>query len=153
VSFSPHSVANAFLEIAKKHNKPLTNMQVQKLVYFAHGWNLAIKDEPLIDTPVKAWNFGPVISPLYKALKKYGNGVVTEKVLRNGEEVAAAHGEWEDSLFKRVWEVYGQLTGGQMSTLTHQEGSPWAVTFKESPFGVIDDALIAKHFKAQKKKQ
>lgn len=127
-------------------------MQLQKLVFFAHGWHLALKDEPLINTDVKAWNFGPVIPPLYKALKKFGNGQVEGPISRDGHDGTPPDGQFEKSLLKRVWDVYGHLTGGQMSTLTHTEGSPWDVTFAKKPYEEISDELIARHFKSLQKK-
>ena len=107
---------------------------------------------PLIDTDVKAWNFGPVIPLLYRALKRFGNGQVKGPITKEGFDVSPASGPFEQSLFKRVWEVYGHLSGGQMSTLTHESGSPWDVTFKKNPFEEIPDSLIAKHFKSLQKK-
>ena len=149
---SPISIANAFLAIAGEKGRALTNMQLQKLVFFAHGWHLALKGEPLIDTPVKAWNFGPVIPPLYKALKQFGNGTVIGPITKNNHDGTPPTEAFIMSLIERVWQVYGRLTGGQMSTLTHQDGSPWDVTFKKKPYEEIPDSLIAKHFKSLQKK-
>ena len=52
-------------------------MQVIKLVYIAHGWHLAIYDVPLVDDYVQAWQYGPVIPPLYYAFKRFGSGPIT----------------------------------------------------------------------------
>lgn len=153
VPYSPISIANAFLATAELEQRALTNMQLQKLVYFAHGWHLALKDEPLLNTDVKAWNFGPVIPPLYRALKQFGNGTVHGPIEKTGHDFTPPHDPFVQSLLQRVWAVYGHLTGGQMSTLTHEAGSPWDVTFKKKPFEQIPDDLISSHFKAQRKKE
>lgn len=130
-------------------------MQLQKLVYFAHGWHLALKGEPLINTPVKAWNFGPVIPPLYNALKKYGAGAVLEPISRRPDQSESAEEVFQEGFLKRlierVWEVYGHMTEGQLSALTHQPGEPWTITYQKTPFEVIPDDLIKAHFAKQLK--
>ncbi len=151
--YTPLKIANAFLALAKENGSTLTNMQLQKLVFFAHGWHLALKGEPLINTDVKAWNFGPVIPPLYRALKQFGNGTVQGPITKEDSDSVPPEDPFVQSLLRRVWDVYGHLTGGQMSTLTHEEGSPWDVTFKKKPYEQIPDELIASHFKSLQKKQ
>lgn len=152
VPYSPIRIANAFLAKAEGEGRVLTNMQLQKLVFFAHGWHLALKDAPLINTDVKAWNFGPVIPPLYRALKRFGNGTVVGPIEKSPDDLKPLEDEFVQSLIARIWQVYGHLTGGQLSTLTHKAGSPWDVTFKRKPFEEIPDDLIAKHFKSLQKK-
>jgi len=44
-------------------------MKLQKLVYYAHGWHLALNNEPLIDEQVECWQYGPVISSLFHEFK------------------------------------------------------------------------------------
>ena len=55
-------------------------MKLQKLAYFAHGWNLAIRNTPLINESVEAWKFGPVIPSLYHDVKGYGMEPITAKI-------------------------------------------------------------------------
>lgn len=140
---SARAIANAILRIARESDLPLDNMQLQKLVYFAHGWNLALKNKELIQESVKAWNFGPVIPPLYNRLRKYGNGEVTDFIDTNDPE---PQDDYTKRLLKRVVEVYGHMTGPQMSYLTHAEGTPWEKTWKKEKFSVIDNKLIREHF-------
>jgi uncharacterized phage-associated protein len=159
---SARAIANCFLEIAQKEGKQLTNMQLQKLVYFAHGWHLALTGEPLLTDAVKAWTFGPVIPPLYNSLKMFGNGLVTEPIKRKNldtGEIAVVEEpltDYEKRLLQRVWQVYGNMTGSEMSYLTHQPGTPWETTWNQEKFSVIPDHLIKEHFlllKAQKNGQ
>lgn len=145
LSFSAQSIANGFLTVAKEQAVPLTNMQVQKLVYYAHGFHLALKGEPLIEQEIKAWNFGPVIPPLYNDLKQYGNGVVTDLIPGfplPSEEFALA-------LIKRVFELYGRIPGPRLSAVTHAPNSPWDKVYKQAKFSVIPNDLIREDFKAK----
>ncbi len=70
------AIANEFLKRAQAEGRQLTHMHMQKLVYIAHGWNLAVNNEPLIDEPFQAWDYGPVVPSLYRALREYGAGPV-----------------------------------------------------------------------------
>lgn len=149
---SARAIANRFLEIAQSEGKQLTNMQLQKLVYFAHGWHLALTGEPLLTDAVKAWTFGPVIPPLYNSLKMFGNGLVTEFIKRKNSDtgeisvVKEPLTDYEERLLLRVWQVYGKMTGSEMSYLTHQPGTPWEATWNKEKFSVISDHLIKEHF-------
>lgn len=71
------AVANYFLDKAREDGVDLSPMKLQKLIYFAHGWHLAIYGEPLIDESVEAWAWGPVISSIYHDFKKYGRDPIT----------------------------------------------------------------------------
>lgn len=141
--YSSRAIANAILQIAHDSGGQLTNMQLQKLVYFAHGWHLALKDEPLFEDAVKAWNFGPVIPPLYNKLKKYGNETVTEPISTDETEPIDSY---VAALLNRIYAIYGHMSGAQMSYLTHKEGTPWATTWKSEKFAIISNELIKKHF-------
>ena len=76
---SSKAVANYFLDIAERDGKTLNPMKLQKLVYIAHGWHLAIRRRPLIRESVEAWKYGPVIADLYHEFKKFGNMPITER--------------------------------------------------------------------------
>ena len=49
-----------------------TPMHVLKLTYLCHGWMLGIYDHALINEPVEAWQYGPVVPSLYHKYKKFG---------------------------------------------------------------------------------
>lgn len=113
-------VAAYFLRRANEEGKVLTPMQVQKLVYLAHGWHLAITGEPLINEQVEAWQYGPVIPSLYHEYKKFGAQPIT---------VASVHDFHPPDdlrpILEKVWEVYKDFTGSQLSAMTHKRGTPW----------------------------
>ena len=55
--YDAKSIANFFIDRAKESGETLTQMKLHKLIYYAHGWHLALTGEPLIDEPVQAWNY------------------------------------------------------------------------------------------------
>lgn len=155
--YDPKAVANYFLDLADRADHPVTPMQLIKLVYIAHGWNLALQKEPLVDEPIEAWKFGPVIASLYHEFKAFGNAPVTEKATEfdfdKNEFVTAklSPNESTRALLQRVWDVYSPLSGTQLSGLTHREGTPWDTVWnklgkKRLRHAVIPDEMIAKHF-------
>ena len=137
------TVANQFLNLAEKQNKRLTQMQLQKLTYISHGWNLAISGSPLTNDVPEAWDYGPVYRELREALRGYGSGPVDRKIrykdfLRGefrddaNEEVKGAFSEFEQSVIQKVFEIYGDFHAFQLSALTHKEGTPWYKTYQNS---------------------
>ncbi len=79
MAYPAAAIANEFLDLAEKDSRKLTQMHVQKLVYFAHGWFLALKREPLVRERVEAWDYGPVIRQLYDAFRSFGSRPITDR--------------------------------------------------------------------------
>ncbi|ARO69695.1 hypothetical protein B9J09_06285 [Xylella fastidiosa subsp. pauca] len=127
--YSPATIANYFLQRASKEGRALTPMQVLKLVYIAHGWHLGFRKEPLIDEVVEAWRHGPVISSLYRKMKQYGSGGITELLPVNPFSWATARAskidEKSEEILDSVWNSCGHFGGIQLSEMTHKEGTPW----------------------------
>src|SRR5947209_4090298 len=116
MAYDARSVANEFLKIAQHGGRVLTNMQLQKLVYIAHGYALAILHKPLIKQSVEAWRYGPVVPDLYHALRQYGAGFVTGPIALISREQLS---ETDCTLVATVEAAYGRFTGPQLSTMTH----------------------------------
>jgi uncharacterized phage-associated protein len=141
------SVANRFLELAEADGRAMTPMQVLKLVYIAHGWNLGLSGKPLIDQPVEAWQYGPVIRDLYNAMKGFGGGAVAGPLPLGYGARADALTPSEDGLVRQVYKLYGGMSGVQLSGITHMQGTPWQQTYSPDRHSAeIDNGLIADHY-------
>lgn len=143
--YSAESAANAFLDLARRNGKFLTNMQLQKLVYIAHGYSLAKLRQPLFHNNIHAFEWGPVIPNLYKTLRHYGAGEVKDFILTNEPPISEDSQEIE--IIREVWQDYGDFSGLELSALTHRKGTPWSETWRTNQFGVISDELIAEHYR------
>ena len=76
------AIANYMLQFAMGRDIPLTNLQLQKIIFFAHGTYLTQFNSPLVINRFEAWEHGPVIPELYHALKQYGDRNIKSAVTR-----------------------------------------------------------------------
>jgi len=139
-------VADFFLRRAHEDGKTLTAIQVLNLVYFAHGWGLAISGDALVKENVVASEYGPVIRPVYDAFKVFGNKPIRVSVNAVNSEFSSE----ETDLLEKVWRVFGPLKGFQLSGIAHRSDSPWAKIYNNGGGlnAVIPNHLIEESFKA-----
>lgn len=153
---SAFSVANKFIELADSNQISISPLKLLKLVYIAHGWHLAVFDKPLLDEPIEAWQYGPVVRTLYHEFKRFGRDAITEpaQILVNDQLVPVPIPTDPDAiaLIEKVWEAYGGLSAYQLANLTHQANTPWdKVRKKWSGHGaLIPDKIIKKHYVEKK---
>lgn len=148
------AVANYFIDKATAEGKALDHLKLQKLTYVAHGWFLAVHGQPLLNEPVEAWKYGPVIPGLYQEFKYCGNGPIRENgILYRGGRPTVPSIAYDDeaarSVVDTVWERYKRYTGVQLSNVTHQPGTPWEQTWSEAPGRkglTIPNERIEQHF-------
>ena len=161
--YSSIAIANYFLDLAENKGEPLDALKLQKLVFIAHGWHLAIHNEPLISERVEAWRWGPVISQVYDVFKYYGDKEITGRgtMMRRMsqdprdiiEDIPKVKADDKDTIefLNEVWKVYGEYSGIQLANLTHEKGSPWhQVWHKQNNSAqrgaVIDDRIIQNYY-------
>lgn len=156
MTHSSLAIANEFLKRAQAEGKELTQMHVQKLVYIAHGWNLATNNEPLIDEQFQAWDYGPVAPGLYQALKRYGAGPVT-RLIRKGDDTPWPTDDGDEPVsaqllpselrsIDQVWAEFKDFAAFQLSALTHQGRSPWVQAHRLQRSGPISNNSIQQYF-------
>lgn len=122
----------------------LSNLKLQKLVYYAQGFFGAIYNEPLFEEPIEAWMHGPVVPALYHEYKKFGSNPI---VNHNGDANFNLSDQ-EKELLQEVYEVYGQFSAWRLRDMTHTE-SPWLN--HEKTTGVITFEEMKDFFKTRLK--
>lgn len=146
---SPTAIASYFLGKAISTGIHLTPMKMIKLVYIAHGWHLGFYRRPLISERVQAWKYGPVIETLYHHFKRYGAKPIESY---EADLLPRVHFSAAVPLLDRVWEVYSKYTGAQLSTMTHQQDTPWYEVWyrrggQNESRATIPDDLICEHYR------
>jgi uncharacterized phage-associated protein len=111
---SVHDVAAYILE----KQAPMSTWKLQKLVYYSQAWRIAWYERPLFDEPIQAWANGPVVPALYKEHR----GQFSVDGWEHGDSGALS--KIEGKTIDAVLRAYGDMTGRQLSQLTHSE-TPW----------------------------
>ena len=134
---NPIAIANYFIDLSRDG---LTLMQLLKLSYIAHGFKLAIIEQPLSDEYAEAWRFGPVFPSIYHEFKYEKPGKIKDKakwadMKKNVlQYVSSNFDEHEKTIMELTHEKYGNLDGWKLSAITHAEGTPWYNAWKEGQY-------------------
>ncbi|HEX7682331.1 MAG TPA: type II toxin-antitoxin system antitoxin SocA domain-containing protein [Trinickia sp.] len=146
MTVTPLQLAGDIVRRSGAKGRLLTNLSVQKLAYFCHGWHLALKEVPLVSERFAAWKFGPVLPSVYHKLKVFssnpippGHPLVT--MLACNLETDSA------SIVDRVLDLYGPYSGAQLVEMSHVQGGPWAAAW-EVGASEIEDQAIKVYFKS-----
>lgn len=149
--YNSHQIANYFIQLSQKTGKELTPMKLIKLSYIAHGWHLGIYNTQLLDEVIYAWKYGPVIETIYDDFKKYGDCQISE-LYQDCDEKYPLPDSTITPFLDRIWKVYGDKTGIELSSLTHKQDTPWDIVWnqqngKKRRFAIIPNDTIKQHYK------
>lgn len=112
-------VAKYFLtKIDENAGDLISNLKLQKLVYYAQGFHLAMFDKPLFDDVIEAWMYGPVTPNLYAEYKIHGDGPLP---VPYGKVDIDKYNSETKELLDEVYQVYGQFAAWVLSGFTHDE--------------------------------
>lgn len=115
-------IAKYFLAKANADTGDLvSNLKLQKLVYYAQGFSLAILDVPLFDEDIEAWMHGPVVPDLYREYKEFGSGAIPTENLDLDRSMFSVE---QKDVLDQVYEQYGQFSAWKLREMTHKE-APW----------------------------
>lgn len=119
---SCYDVANYFIWLANEAKEDISNLKLQKLVYYSQGLYLALYKKPLFPEVIQAWELGPVIAPLYYEYK----GCFRIKRLQEPELSQFSVDDLD--FLNHIHKTLGGLSAKHLSDKTHDE-EPW----KETP--------------------
>lgn len=118
---SVHNIAKYFLHLDDANEGDgISNLKLQKLVYYAQGFFSAIFDTPLFDNGIFAWAHGPVVPDLYHEYKQFGSNRIPTPTDFDTSSLT----QQEIDLVEEVFEVFGQFSAWKLRNMTHEE-APW----------------------------
>lgn len=119
--YSASNIANYFLykaqEATEEDQELISNLKLQKLVYYAQGLCMAIYGKPLFSDKIEAWTYGPVVPELYHYYKKHNsNGIRADKNFN-----PSIINEDTKNFLDEIYEVFGQFSAIRLMNLAHSD--------------------------------
>lgn len=114
---SKYFIVRAYEE---EKDSSMTNMKLQKLLYYAQSLHLALYDQPLFDEEIQAWRYGPVCPPAYRYYSDYEGNQLS---IPSDSGLSSIPLETKE-LLEEVWEHFGVHRAYKLSDMTHDE-TPW----------------------------
>lgn len=134
------TAANFILSEAHRRGIKMTNLKLQKLLYYAQAWHLAIIDKPLFPERIEAWVHGPVVPPVFGSFKHHRWNPIPDP---GNVSIPAGDQRWPLAHhIGEVMDTYGNLSGSQLETLTHTE-DPWRLARKGIPADQSSNEIIS----------
>jgi uncharacterized phage-associated protein len=150
-------VANYILDVADEWGTSISNLALQKILFFCHGNFLVHFNVALLHNPFEAWRFGPVIRSVYEAFKVFGRSPITARALhvdaldeRVFVEPLVPSPQVKEFLDKVILS-YAAMSPSSMVHLTHTHEGPWETALSASKTAAnigmrIDNEIIKTRF-------
>lgn len=115
--------ADFFIQLANQsEDDQMTNLKLNKLLYYAQGAFLSRTGKPLFHNHIEAWPLGPVVPEVYHKYKVCGKNPISYD--QDDIDLSCFTPAELETLFD-VMREFGQYTGSKLVSLTHRPGTPW----------------------------
>lgn len=126
------NLANVLIHRGKEEKYPLTNLHLQKIMYFTYGYCLARHNLRAGDTKFEPWEMGPVVSNVYFMMRPFGAHPITEYCMEFEPEdsyikafpIAKTETEFWDTL-DEVWRKYRPMSANALIKASHHPDGAW----------------------------
>jgi len=147
-----HDIADYFIALSNYHENLITNKKLQKMMYYAQAWHLAIFDEPLFDGEFEAWVHGPVLPSLYQDYKdfKWHPIIIDELDEEKFSAIKRKLGKEKLQYLEELIEEYFGLSAYELERLTHIE-EPWkkarsGISPEQSSDNIIEQVWMKEYY-------
>ena len=134
-------VANYIISKNSPEEGDVSNLKLQKLLYYCQGFHLAITGTPLFSAIIEHWDHGPVVPESYHEYKQYGKSILPAVIDFDPSVIPNE----SRSIIDEVLKVYGQFAPWKLRDMTHNE-PPWSNT---SDRDEITHDMLIKFFKTR----
>ena len=149
-AFTADLIADYFLSLSNEVQDPITNLKLQKLVYYTQAWFYAYCKNPMFKEDFQAWVHGPVIPTLYDKYKGFSWHPIIRDDLGEGSlaKIKTTFGVAAAKVLDDVVNQYFPLSGFELEQLTHNE-DPWKIArgsmtpFEKSSNEITSELIIA----------
>lgn len=137
--YSGIDIAKYLINKSTIENHPISNLKLQKLLYFVQREFLVTEDRPLFTQPIEAWMYGPVVDEVYGTFCGQGADPIKKEFDTNIDNYSKQIIDivLKNNMYKKPWELVQE---------THKKGGAWDIIYdngngkyKEIPLCLIKE--------------
>lgn len=124
--YKAEEVAKYFIFLSSRligeEREGVTNLKLQKILYFAQAYFVAKLNRTLFSDPIEAWNYGPVVGTIYHKYKENKN----QPIILEMDDANIS--ESDKVMLSKIWDLFGGYSASRLVDMTH-EHKPWKTAF------------------------
>lgn len=135
-------VAKYIIWHCKENSYSISNLKLQKLLYFVQAQFLVVLGVSAFAEDIEAWDFGPVVPEVYQYFKLWGSSEIPKRVV-NGANC---------KIFKRDQEIIDEIlkecapySANALMNIAHNQ-KPWCEVYEKYCNNVIKTKKIKEYF-------
>lgn len=156
MSYNVMDVARYIINYSNERGYAISNLKLQKILYFVQAAFLVERHEPCFYENIEAWDFGPVVPEVYQEFKMYGSNTIP--FVRN--YIDLSNGIWESKrkeyssdviypddklIINGMIDECSAYSAGQLVEITHNQ-DPWMKAYVKGWNNVISQDSIYNFF-------
>ena len=139
--YSVYDIAEYVIKRCNEQGKSISNLKLQKILYFIQAEFLVRTGEPIFEDAIEAWDFGPVVPGIYVEYRAYGSASIP--YLDEGKKFPFT--QEHTSILDGVIDACSSYSAIQLVEITHKQ-APWRMAYKRSSRKVISNDSIKAYF-------
>jgi uncharacterized phage-associated protein len=119
--YKAKDIARYVIFYCHEHKYPISNLKLQKILYFIQAYFLVEVGKPCFSDVIEAWDYCPIVPDVYREYRIYGS--LNIPCTDDGSEFRYIKSDDYDSLNRILAEV-SKNTESQLKYITNNQ-SPW----------------------------
>jgi uncharacterized phage-associated protein len=124
------------LSLSEPEPDPLTNLRLQKLLYYAQAWSLMVRGSELFPEDMEARRHGPVVPDVYRHFAEGSSSAIVAAERVTESDLS----DDEREFVGRVWEAYKRYSAVRLAEMMHDE-TPWRKAWDGRPAPIPIEAI------------
>ncbi len=143
----PLSSSMALRRLCELKDWTVTNLEAQKLLYFAHMIALGESEgeRPLVSERFQAWDYGPVLPSAYREVKIFGDKPIKPFLFSHRKTISTEF----DDVFETTLAEIGNFSSSKLVAESHWPEGAWAEFYNAGARGIEipNKAILAEYRK------
>lgn len=155
--YSALDIARYVVNYSNSKDYGITNLKLQKVLYFIQAWFLMKKEERCFRNEIIAWELGPVIPEVYHEFKRFGSSYIPNVKsflsidnddIWSMKRVAFTDDVINDSdkeIINKIVDDLSEFSATYLVKVTHKQ-KPWIDAYAKGKNTIISEESMRNYF-------